>query len=120
MLNWFRAHRRKILVIAVAMIVSLALLRYVCPWPTGNLDASGTDVASSAAHCGPQDCTFASIADSAGGEVQMAPSPSTASIAAFFFAIASVVVFAVAAALRLPFVRRSTYPPILEFYRLRI
>lgn len=118
-MTWFRTHRRYIVAIAALAVVSLALVRYLCPPSLGD---AGTlpSAAVPADFCGPQGCTSVS----GGGAVSdqaLPANPLSPLLVAVFFVIVGT--FALTQS-GLPRVRRfhrlPGYPPNLQFYRLRI
>ena len=123
-MNWFRAHRGYIAVVVAVAIVSLALPRYVCPqasvtahiWPT----AAHSSAATLTDFCGPEGCAFL-----VNGGAVLDPAPPASPPPPLLVAVLFLVVIALALAESGGLLPRrifsgSRFPPILEFYRLRI
>lgn len=123
-MNWFRARRRYIVAIAALAMVSLALVRYVCPVPldsAGVLPAVQSSVsAMSPDFCGPEGCTFAPNDRPAPDLAPLASSLVPLLIAVFFFVLGTFSLAQVGVQRARTFLRLPGFPPTLEFYRLRI
>jgi ABC-type Na+ efflux pump permease subunit len=124
-MNWFRAHRRHIVAIAALAVMSLALVRYVCPWSFGTAAVSSVAIQSFTltmspdGFCGPEGCTFARTDSAASDQTLLTNPVAPLPLAVLFFVIGLFALTQIGARAH-SFHRLPGYPPILEFYRLRI
>ncbi|HEX9811805.1 MAG TPA: hypothetical protein VGA88_06945 [Burkholderiales bacterium] len=125
-MNWLRARRRYIVTIAALAIVSLAMVRYACPWPLDVSDASAAvaqapaSPMSASQPCGHENCTYTDSNHAAPDQTLLTILFAPLWVAVFFFAAAAIPLAAMASWRARTFPRLPGYPPILEFYRLRI
>jgi len=122
--NWLRAHRRYIVAIAALAVMSLALVRYVCPLPLDGANvlsaAQSSASAMSLEFCGPEGCTYAPTDSPAPDLALQLNSLVPLLVAVFFLVLRAFSLAHVGTQRARTFRRLPGFPPILEFYRLRI